>query len=146
MRDYGHRFARWVVALLVIMPLGAAAQQSERFGDYEVHYSAMPTGMLNAEVAQEYGIVRSRTRGMVMVTMLRNGTAVSASVDIVARDKNDELSEIPAARVRDDGWISYVGTFPIEAGDALTFEIEANPYEGGEAYSVAFRQTFYPGE
>ena len=146
MKHPGHRLARWAAVLLVALPLLASAQQSERFGDYEIHYSAIPTGMLNADVAREYGLVRSRTRGMVMVTILRNGEAVSGAVDIVARDDNDELTEIPAERVREDGWVSYVGTFPIEPGDARIFEIDVNPHAGGEVYSVAFRQTFHPGE
>ena len=146
MRHYGPRIAVWMMVLLLAIPTVARAQQSDRFGQYEIHYSAIPTGMLNDQVAGEYGIVRSRTRGMVMVTILREGEAVSGQVDIVARDEDDKLTEIGAQRVREDGWVSYIGTFPIEAGDALTFEIEVNPHAGGEAYPVAFRQTFYPGE
>ena len=146
MRHYGPRIAAWMTALLLAIPAVAQAQQSDRFGEYEIHYSAIPTGMLNDQVAREYGIQRSRTRGMVMVTILRDGEAVSGQVDILARDENDELTEIGAQRVREDGWVSYVGTFPIEAGDALTFEIEVNPHAGGDVYPLAFRQTFYPGE
>jgi len=82
----------------------------------------------------------------VMVTILRDGQAVPGRVDIVARDDNDELTEIPAERVREDNWVSYVGTFPIEPGDARIFEIEVNPHAGGEVYSVAFRQTFHTGD
>lgn len=146
MRHYGPCIAVLLTVLLLSLPIAAQAQQSDRFGDYEIHYSAIPTGMLNDQVAGEYGIVRSRTRGMVMVTILRDGQAVSGQVDILARDENDKLTEIGAQRVREDGWVSYVGTFPIEAGDALTFEIKVNPHAGGETYPVAFRQTFYPGE
>ena len=146
MRHYGPRIAVWITSLLLALPIVVHAQQSDRFGEYEIHYSAMPTGMLNDRVAGEYGIVRSRTRGMVMVTILRDGEAVPGQVGILARDENDELTEIGAQRVREDGWVSYIGTFPIEAGDALTFEIEANPHAGGDVYPIAFQQTFYPGE
>ncbi|AGY91354.1 hypothetical protein SPICUR_01675 [Spiribacter curvatus] len=146
MSHYAHRITAWMTTLLLAFPMIVNAQQSDRFGEYEIHYSAIPTGMLNERVAREYGIVRSRTQGMVMVTILRNGEAVSGRVDILARDEDDELTEIGAQRVREDGWVSYVGTFPIEAGDAFTFEIEVNPHAGGEVYPVAFQQTFYPGE
>ena len=146
MRYYSRCIAAGMAILLLMLPAIAHSQQSDRFGPYEVHYSAIPTGMLNDQVAREYGIMRSRTRGMVMVTILRDGKAVPGRVDILARDENDDLTEIGARRVREDGWVSYVGTFPIKAGDALIFEIEINPHAGGEAYPVAFRQTFYPGE
>mgnify|MGYP000388389882 FL=1 len=140
------RIAAWMAAALLLVPLLAGAQQADRFGDYEIHYSAMPTGMLNAAVAEEYRIMRSRTRGMVMITVLRDGEPVEARIDILARDNDDEITEIGARRVRDDGWTSYVGTFGVTDGEALTFEITVKPYQGGGPYQIAFRQTFYTGE
>lgn len=135
-----------LTALLLMLPSWALAQQSERFGEYEIHYSAIPTGLLNDEVAQSYGILRSRTRGMIMVTILRDGEPVSANVDVMARDVDDELTEIGARRVRESGWVSYVGTFPVAEGDALTFEVTVRPHAGGGPFEMAFRQTFYASE
>ncbi len=143
-----HRRLSALFALVVLL-VGSSivsAQQSESFGDYEIHYSAIPTGMLNDEIAQSYGIVRSRTRGMIMVTVLRDGEPVTARVDILARDVNDDITEIGARRVRDSDWVSYVGTFPVTASEALTFEITVKPHAGGGPYQTAFRQTFYTGE
>ena len=134
---------------LVVLLVGssiATAQQAERFDDYEIHYSAIPTGMLNDEIAQSYGIVRSRTRGMIMITVLQDGQPVTARVDILARDVDDDITEIGARRVRNDDWVSYVGTFPVDEGEALTFEVTVKPHAGGGPYQTAFRQTFYAGE
>ena len=134
------------LAVLLGFSVVAGAQQANRFDDYEIHYSAMPTGMLNDQIAESYGILRSRTRGMVMVTVLRDGEPVTARVDILARDVDEDITEIGARRVRDSGWVSYVGTFPVEEGEALTFEITVNPHAGGGPYEMAFRQTFYASE
>ncbi len=137
---------RAVAAAAMLLPMIALGQQAERFGDYEIHYSALPTGMLNAQVAESYDILRSRTRGMLMITILRNGEPVTGRVDVLARDVDDELTEIPARQVKDDQWVSYVGTFPVDEGDSLIFEVTVNPHEGGGPFEMAFKQTFYPGK
>lgn len=134
-----------IVLSLVIFPMLANAQQSERFGDYEIHYSALPTGMLNDSIAQQYGIVRSRTRGMIMLTVMRDNQAVPARIDVLARDPDDNLREIPARQVKDDNWVSYVGTFAINAGEPLIFEVDVRPHAGGGPFEIAFRQSFPTG-
>ncbi len=136
----------FTTVLGLALPLLVSAQQSSRFGDFEVHYSAMPTGLLNPQIAESYGILRSRTRGMIMITVLRDGQPVTARVDVMARDVNDDLSEIGARRVRDSDWVSYIGTFPVDEGEVLTFEITVNPHAGGGPFEMAFRQSFHSGQ
>lgn len=134
-----------VLLSLLTVAMCANAQQSERFGDYEIHYSALPTGMLNNAIAQQYGIVRSRTRGMIMLTVMRDNQAVSARVKVLARDPDDNLREIPARQVKEDNWVSYVGTFAIKAGEPLIFEVDVRPHAGGGPFELAFRQSFPTG-
>ncbi len=146
MRQGFYRWAMPLVMLGLLVTGAVQAQQSSEFGDYEIHYSAMPTGALNAQIAQEYGILRSRTRGMIMLTLLRDGQTESGRIDILARDIDDELTEIGAQRITNEGWVSYIGTFPVKAGEALTFEVTVYPHAGGGPLELAFRQTFYPSE
>lgn len=133
--------------LLAAAAMPAAAQRADRFGDYEIHYNAMPTGMLNAAVAESYGIVRSRTRGLLMVTVIRDGDPVTARIDALARDRDDRLREVDLREVRQPSWVSYVGTFPVEDEEALRFEIEVRP-QTGEAgpFRIGFRQSFFAGD
>ncbi|PWG61974.1 DUF4426 domain-containing protein [Sediminicurvatus halobius] len=132
---------------LMFLALPAAAQQADRFGDYEVHYNAMPTRLLNAEVAASYNILRSRTRGLLMLTVMRGGDAVPARIEALARDADDRLQEVDMREVRQSAWVSYIGTFPVEDEQALRFEVEVTP-EGGEAgpFRIGFRQRFFAGE
>jgi len=136
-----------LLCLLLATGLPAAAQQADRFGDYEIHYNAMPTGMLNAEVAQGYGIVRSRSRGLLMLTVMHEGDPVSARIDALARDADDRLREVDLREVRQQSWVSYVGTFAVEDAEALRFEIEVQP-EAAEAgpFRLGFRQSFFMDE
>lgn len=133
--------------VLALLALPAQAQQADRFGDYEIHYNAMPTRMLNAQVAESYNILRSRTRGLLMLTVMQDGNAVPARIRALARDADDRLQEVDMREVRQSAWVSYIGTFPVEDEQALSFEIEVRP-QGSDAgpFRLGFRQRFFAGD
>lgn len=137
-----------LICLLVLagLALPVGAQQADTFGDYEVHYNAMPTGMLNAEVADSYGIVRSRNRGLLMLTVMQEGEPVPARIEAMTRDADDRLQEVDMRELRESSWVSYIGTFPVDDEQALRFEIEVRP-DGGDTgpFRVGFRQRFFSG-
>ena len=60
-----------LVVLFSLFAPWAAAEQSQTFGDYEIHYNALTTDQLSPEVAKAYGIVRSGSRAMLNVSVLR---------------------------------------------------------------------------
>lgn len=135
---------RLTALLLMAVGITAHAQQAETFDNYAVHYNAIPTGSLNAEIAESYGILRSRSKALVMITVLQDGQPVTASVDIgVRNDREEQLREVPAQRVREDDWVSYIGTFAFESGESLNFDLTINPHGEGGPYTVRFRQAIH---
>mgnify|MGYP000105311589 FL=1 len=146
MRHLPRLLAAFAILLLAGLPPLAGAQQAERFGDYEIHYSAMPTGLLNPAVAADYGILRSRSKALLMVTILHQGESVSGAVDARIQENDDPPTEIEMRRVRDDGWVSYIGTFDFEPGRGLNFAIMANPHAEGGPFQLAFRQALHQPE
>lgn len=134
---------RLTALALMAMAVTAPAQQAETFDDYDIHYNAIPTGALNAEVARSYGILRSRSKALVMITVLQDGQPVTASVDIGVRNDREDLRDIPAQRVREDDWVSYIGTFGFESGESLNFDLTINPHGEGGPYNVRFRQVIH---
>jgi hypothetical protein len=50
------------VFLSALLSSLTVAQQSERFGPFELHYSVVNTTFLEPEVAQNYGITRGKNR------------------------------------------------------------------------------------
>lgn len=134
--------ATTVACLLIALPLSAFAQQSEVFDEYEIHYNAIPTGLLNDTIAQQYGIVRSRARGMLMITILRDGEPVRGRVRTFAIDDDEQVMEVPMREIRSESWVSYVGVLKIQAGQPVNFSIEARPETGDGPFNVGWRQTF----
>lgn len=58
----------------------ALAEQSVRFGDYEVHYVVINTTFLTPEVAARLGLTRSNTTALVNISVLQDGTRPVAAL------------------------------------------------------------------
>lgn len=142
-----NRFFLVAAGLLVLLLAGPTpAQQAERFGTYDIHYSAISTRMLTPEVARAYGIQRSATRALLNIAVRTdNGErAVSARVTASARSLTGQRKTIEMEEVREEDAIYHIGTFRISNEEWLTFSIEVQP-EGrqGPPFSFTFRQQFY---
>lgn len=139
---------------LVLASFAASAQQAEDIGDYLVHYSAMNSRMLPAEVARAYGIERSGTRAMINVTVLRKASEegqmdepVHAQVDVSAVNLTGQIRDISLQEIEEDDAVYYIGTFRIANEETLTFDIHVRP-EGSKRPpdEFSFQQKFYVEE
>ncbi len=142
-----------LAALAVSLPLALAAhtaraEQAQDFGEHVVHFNAVTTDFLSPEVAKSYGIRRSRTRGLLTVSVMRRLVAgatkpVPAQVEARAVNLSGQLKRIRMREIREEGAIYYIGEFPLSGSETLDFEIEVRPQGVGHPYKVRFRQRFY---
>ncbi|HSH27902.1 MAG TPA: DUF4426 domain-containing protein [Wenzhouxiangella sp.] len=139
---------------LLLAPFPAQSQQFEDIGDYRVHYSAMNTRMLPAEVASAYGITRSGNRAMINITVLSKADShgqmdapVSASVEASAVNLTGQRREISLREIREEDAIYYIGTFRIANEETLTFDVSVRPEDSEQRPArFSFQQTFYVEE
>lgn len=129
------------------MPL-AGAEQAVTVGTYTIHYNALPTQSLPAEVASTYGIRRSGNRGLVNVAVLKRnmeltGQPVEARVQASATNLNGQLRKIPMRRVTEQNAIYYIGEFGISNEETLRFTIEVKAEDMAEPTVVRFDQQFF---
>jgi hypothetical protein len=126
-----------------------AAQQSQDFGDYVVHYNALNTNLIPPQVAQGYGITRSPNRALLNVTVLKKvmdtpGTPVKATVTATGTNLTGQLREIEIREISDpQGAIYYIGEFPVNHLETYRFEVEVAVADESEPLMVVFRQQFY---
>ena len=125
-----------------------ASEESFRdFGSYEVHYNAVRTDALTAEIARHYGIQRSTNRVMLNVTVLHKeaGTAkkpVEADVKVAARNLNEQLKDLELRRVLEGEAIYYIGEVSISGSEILVFDITVTPSGTQAPLSVKFTREF----
>lgn len=138
---------RWLLgtfaSLLLTLPLQAAAERYEQFGDYQVHYNAIATGLLQPEVARGYGIVRSRNRGLITVAVLHDGEPVAARVRAEAVNMQDQLRRIAMKEVQEGQSVYYIGTFSVDHLEKLRFRLDITPRGADRELELVFDQRFY---
>ena len=139
-------FVTLLLACLVTLP--AAAERSNSFGDYQIHYNALTTNLIDPSVARAYGIIRSKNRALVNVAVLRRvmGNAaqpVRAAVKLEAVNLNAQLRTIEMRELNESGAIYYIGEIPADHNETLNFKLEVTPEGETESHTTNFEQNFY---
>ena len=145
---YKKNMMSFLFGLLLAASGASFAENSQDFGDYVVHFNALNTTYLPPSATHEYGIKRSKNRGMVNIAILYKmlGTAgkpVAASVSADATNLTGQRRNISLREVREGPAIYYIGDFPITNEETLRFKVNVKPEGQAETYEVNFKQQFF---
>jgi hypothetical protein len=129
-------------------PSLSATETSKDFGDYVVHFNALSTEELTPEIAQQYGIVRSKNRAMLNVTILRKGAGgmnapVTGSVAATAINLTGQLKNLAFREITEGDAIYYIAEFAITDQETLIFTIDATPINEPSRFSVRYKRQFF---
>ena len=121
---------------------------SKDFGDHVVHFNALTTDQLVAEVAQQHGIVRSSNRAMLSITILRkeeSGLArpVAGEVSVSANNLTGQLKGVSLREVREQEAIYYIGETAVANEETLIFTIDITPDDETNLLSVRYMKQFF---
>jgi hypothetical protein len=139
------------IALLLILLLlprhGQGAQaNTQDFGDYIVHYSAISTNQLMAEVAKSYGIERSARRGLLNIAVQAKSGGrtqmVGADVSAEVADLTGHRTPIAIRETSENGDVDYLGEFPLSSSGAYIFTLKVKPPGHAQPYVVKFNQDY----
>ncbi len=134
--------------LMLVSTQSVQAEQKERFGDYEVHYSAFTSTFLTPEIAKQYGIVRSKAIGVINISVLKkteNGTFEPVPAQLEGMRTNDIQQQqfLAFRRVKEGKAIYYLAEMQFMEGEVLVFNISATPEGQPQPLKLRFSQTFY---
>jgi hypothetical protein len=126
----------------------AATESSRDFGDYVIHFNALTTDQLTPEIAGEYGIVRSKNRAMLNVSILRkqpDGTqsAVAGAVAASAVNLTGQLKNLLVREIREEDAIYYIAETPVTNGESLIYTLDVTPQNEASRFSVRFQKQFF---
>ena len=125
----------------------AHAEISQKFGALEIHYNALTTDELLPEVARAYKIERSKTRGLLTVSVLKKNkvgvsTPVAAKLSVYVTNLNQQLSTVEMREIREGAAIYYLGDFRVVPPDTLKFTATVE-VAGEPKREMVFNQQFY---
>ena len=125
----------------------AHAEIAQKFGPYEVHYNALTTDELLPEVARAYKIERSKTRGMVTMSVLKQNEVgvlapVPARLTVYVTNLNQQLANVEMREIKEGTAIYYLGEFRVTPPDTLKFTATVE-VAGEPRRDLVFNQKFY---
>lgn len=146
-----HRYPQWLfTALILLLPLAAMAGQSTRFGDYTVHYNAVPSSFVEPEVAEAHGLTRSRSVGLLNISVVKKDhdeggpdKGVSANIEGHVTNNVQQRRRLSFQRVQEGDAVYYLSQFQFSEGELLIFNIEASPHGQKGTFPVRFSKELY---
>jgi len=140
---------RLFTAFLLLFTFSVAnAENSTREGGYTIHHNAITTDMLSPEIAREYGLIRSRNRAMLNISVIKDvpdstGQPVKADVrasttNIIGQQRTLRLREI-----KEGDAIYYIADFLVRNEEKLNFHIDVKPEGMATFIPATFTQEFY---
>lgn len=126
----------------------AGTESSRDFGDYIVHFNAVTTDQLMPSIASEYGIVRSKNRALLNVSIQRKqdngGTeAVAGAVAASAVNLTGQLKNMLVREIREDNAIYYISETPVFNGESLIFTVDVTPQNEASRFTIRFQKQFF---
>lgn len=138
-----------LLALVAGLGLGPAlAENATKIPGYTIHHNAITTDQLTPEVARGYGIQRSRNRGLLNVSVIKDvpgttGTPVAATVKATSRNLQGVIRELSMREVKDGTAVYYLGEFPVEHQETLNFTVQVRPQGEAASYAAELSQEFF---
>ncbi|MCQ4256832.1 DUF4426 domain-containing protein [Stutzerimonas stutzeri] len=133
-----------LLTLLLAMP--AWAERKHSVGEYDVHYIAFNSGFLQPDIAAAAGLVRSKTQGVVNISVLKAGKPVAAQVSGVVKNLLGQDYPLTFKQLKEgDEAIYYLAQFPFDSRETLRFSLNVQP-TGAAPIHFDFSQEFFPDE
>ncbi|MES9992303.1 MAG: DUF4426 domain-containing protein [Candidatus Thiodiazotropha sp.] len=141
------KFVTLFFILLLTTTVGWA-ENSTSIPGFTIHHNAIPSASLEPAIARQYGIQRSKYRGMLNVSVIKSveGTTGKPSEAVVMAKANNirgQLISIPMRKIIEGDAIYYIGEFRIADQETLNFEIQVQPKGETRYYSAKLSQDFY---
>jgi hypothetical protein len=137
-----------ILAAALLSTCAAQADQFVAYGDYEVHYNAFNSTFLEPQVAQSYGLTRSKTLALINVSILKKAAdgskePVTAIIKGSANNLIGQTSDIRFQKVEESDALYYIGGLRFANGQPMRVALDVQPDPNQPAYSLQFEQTFY---
>lgn len=115
--------------------------------DYEVHYSTFNTSFLNEKIASTYGIVRSKSKALLNVAVLKkNNDGFMKPVSASLTGQTYDLILIKALdffEVREGDAVYYLAQFDIDHKIPLYFTVNVKADPNQPAMKVQFKKVLW---
>ena len=133
---------------LTVLGAEALADTSTKVEGYTIYHNALTTDMLDPQVARSYGLQRSKNRGLLNVSLVKQvpgttGQSTPAEVTVRAKYLGGQDWDLPMREVRDGDAYYYIADFLVAHRQTLTFDIAVTPAGATKPFRAKMSQEFF---
>ncbi len=137
-----------VAALLTLASLQAQAAGSKDFGEYQLHWSVLPSTFLSPEVARANNLQRSKGIGIVNISIMQeqeDGTLKPVGGQLEGKVSNDiqQVKFLAFRRIQEGDAVYFIAEYQYRSGELMTFNLTARPTGHQQDLSVRFAHTLF---
>ena len=121
---------------------------SKEFGEFQVHWSVFPSTFLSPEVARDNDLNRSRSIGVVNISIMRETgdgglQPVSGQVEGKALNDVQQSKFLGFRRVKEGDAVYFIAEYQYSNAELMTFQITARPTGSKQDLPIRFSQTLF---
>ncbi len=142
-----HWFAMLSLACLALFSAQSHAG-SKDFGQHQVHWSVFPSTMLAPEVARENNLNRSKSIGIVNISIMQeaeNGGLEPVSGQVEGKALNDvqQAKFLAFRRIQEGDAVYFIAEYQYSSAELMTFQITARPTGAKQDLPIRFTHTLF---
>lgn len=135
------------MACLVLFT-GQSQAGSKDFGDIQVHWSVFPSTFLAPEIARENNLNRSRSIGIVNISLMReteDGGLEPVSGQVEGKVLNDvqQVKFLAFRRIQEGDAVYFIAEYQYSNAELMTFQITARATGVREDLPIRFTHTLF---
>lgn len=131
-----------ILCLCAVLTLPASAQQSERFDQYELHYSVVYSTFLSPETAAEYNITRGSKKAMLTLSVRDAEAGETAGRPMMIKGKTWDLihaGELDFQVIQEGRATYYIAPFEFIDREWRFFKFDFRPKGADKNYQFEFK-------
>jgi len=138
-----------LLLLLLLLPFFAKANNGYNFDKYVVYHNAFTADTLPASMASAYGILRSKYKGVLNLSIQQKAgegkfnKPVNARITVKAVNLTGQMKDLESRRVTEGEAIYYISEFRVSHKEIVTFNISVLPEGENTPLEFAFKRQFY---
>jgi len=132
------------ISFSLVASFTTQAAQFKTFSNLEVHYIALPSTFIKPSIAKQYGIKRSKTNGLLNISILnnrQNNSAVPATLTGTGKNLIGQTYSLTFTEVKEGKAIYYLAEYPYLNEEIVNFEI--NIKTSNKSNTLKFQHKFY---
>ncbi len=136
--------AFFVSLCLLLLSSTTMAEQKQQLGPWDVHYILMPTTMLDAEIARQYQLNRSRNYQLLNISVLTSDNQQPQQVEISGTAVNlaGQRQTLTFRPIKESNALYYLAGVEVRSEQKMTIEVSIR--QGDTQQTLKFSQDVYP--